>query len=102
MKYSETLAADGDGAVYACVDGSNSFETVPVGFSAGNDFGGGTLTTEVSVDDGVTFEAVADASWVAAIGDKLEFPQGAWFKFVLAGATSPDLDISVSGNITLK
>lgn len=87
------LAADGSTADLALPGDVNS---VKVYLADGADDGGGTLTMHQSFDGGTTYVAVASASWTSGDGYLGTFDvYGRVLKFVLAGATSPDLDITV-------
>ena len=101
-EYSETFSADGDSAIYAVNQGGHK-GTEPVGFVVAGTWGGGTMTAQVSFDKASpVYGAVPDASWAANVGDKLEVPQGAYIKFVLASSTTPTLTLDLKGNITKR
>ena len=101
-QYSETISADGDGAVYA-VRKTGHAGNEPVGFVAAGTFGGGTVTVEVATDtETPVYGAVPNASWTAEVGDKLEMPQGCYFKFVVAGSSGATITLDLSGNITRR
>lgn len=100
-RLSETFSADGDSQIYAVRSGGHaSAETV--GFVLAGDFDGGTMIASYAADKGLPFGPIPDASWTDDVGDKLEFPPGARFKFTLASSTSPTITLDLRGFITDK
>jgi len=84
----ETFAADGSSDTVLC----SSF-TILAGSDGGTNFGGGTLTAEVS-HDGVVFTSAHSFTEEEA-QTSIDYVGGVLLKLTLAGATSPDLDVSV-------
>lgn len=89
-----TLSADGSSNVAKLVSGKGTI-------AAAGDFGGGTLTLNISYDSGVTFvPALADVvnAENAALTDDGAFMyevvggEGCQVKLVLSGSTAPDID----------
>lgn len=84
-----TFVADGDSAALHPV----SRFTVLAGSDGGTDFGGGTLSIEVSYD-GVLY-TTAHSFTEEGVKTSNEYVPGVYLKLTLSGATSPDLDYSI-------
>ena len=79
---------------------SNEVEVVgPVAVCITGDFGGGTATIKRE-DSGGTYRDLANGALTVAADKRIEFPKGAFnkIKVTLAGATSPNLVISIQGS----
>lgn len=84
-----TLAADG---ASTAVDASGD-----IAISGVDDFGGGTLTAQISPDDGVTYFNVPDSAMVAATPSVIiSVPVGSKLRVSLVGATIPTLRVYLS------
>lgn len=83
-----TFAADGSSEVVT----AGRF-TVLAGSDGGADFGGGTLTVEIS-HDGVLYTTAYSFTEEGA-QTSVDYVGGVNLKLTLAGATSPDLDYSI-------
>lgn len=89
----ETLTADGSTAAIQ-FEGEGTI-------NAAGTFGGGTLTVETSYDGGVTWVAEADGSFT--LDSTVGFKSGpCQVRTTLAGATTPNVVVSVVGNDVRK
>lgn len=89
--YTWSFSADGNGSWVAFQ------HTRELGFSGQGTWGGGTVTLQYSNDGGTTAITVADVS-LAANGTHagtIRASYGTLFRPVLAGATSPNLKITL-------
>jgi hypothetical protein len=56
-------------------------------------FGGGTVTVEYTPNEGADWIADDEIAWTAAAIDQVVLPQGIGLRFVLTGATAPNLTV---------
>lgn len=67
--------------------------TVLAGSDGGSNFGGGTLTIEVSHDDQTYTTAYSFTE--EGVQTSVDYVGGVWLKLTLSGSTTPDLDYSI-------
>lgn len=79
-----TFSADGNGSSIAH-DGGDVF----VGLSGS--FGSGTVTLEVSDDNGLTYYPIVDSEKTAADGYIADLPNECLIRMSLSGSTSPSI-----------
>jgi hypothetical protein len=103
-RLSYTWSADGNSDIYSARIARNQDQVEKAGVTLGGTWDSGSVTMLLSVDAGSSFEPVeaspgTGASWSDDTAFYAEVPAGSQFYFALAGSSSPDLDLSVSGNI---
>lgn len=92
--YSGTLAASGNTTAVRAVIVRGSPR--PISVILAGDFGGGTVTPQVSAD-GTTYAPIVRAdgttlTWADDAADGLNLTPGTYLRLNLAGATNPDID----------